>query len=313
MPSGRNRVRMGRWLFAALFVVVVASPAAAGSGEATLIINAPDKAGTPGNYRSTSDVSKLGDDVVVDGLEKLRASGSAQFSAEGLAAVLQRTGGRPLTVLDLRQESHGFVGGAAVSWYVSRDTANAGKTDEQINADESELLAGLAGQRTVTVKQVKKDENTDITSAKTVELPAPTVETEQAVAEAQNAAYVRVHAADHFRFTDAEIDTLVRIWQGRPADSWLHVHCTAGDGRTTQALVIFDLLENATTVSLKDVGERQHELGQTDVLRVRAKPEWRHDRDADRVQLLRRFSRYAKEHPGGEGETWSSWSARNPS
>jgi protein tyrosine phosphatase len=196
---------------------------------------------------------------------------------------------------------------------VSRDTANAGKTDEQINADESELLAGLAGQPTVTVKQVKKDENTDITSAKTVELPAPTVETEQAVAEAQNAAYVRVHAADHFRFTDAEIDTLVRIWQGRPADSWLHVHCTAGDGRTTQALVIFDLLENATTVSLKDVGERQHELGQTDVLRVRAKPKWRHDSDADRVQLLRRFSRYAQEHPGGEGETWSSWSARNPS
>jgi hypothetical protein len=304
---------MGRWLFAALFVVVVASPAAAGSGEATLIINAPDKAGTPGNYRSTSDVSKLGDDVVVDGLEKLRASGSAQFSAKGLAAVLQRTGGRPLTVLDLRQESHGFVGGAAVSWYVSRDTANAGKTDEQINADESELLAGLAGLPTVTVKQVKKDENTDITSAKTVELPAPTVETEQAVAEAQNAAYVRVHAADHFRFTDAEIDTLVGIWQGRPADSWLHVHCAAGDGRTTQALVIFDLLENATTVSLKDVVERQHELGQTDVLRVRAKPEWRHDSDPDRAEFLRRFSRYAKEHPGGEGETWSSWSARNPS
>jgi hypothetical protein len=106
---------MTRWLFAALFVVVVASPAAAASGEVTLIINAPDKAGAPPNYRSTSDVSKLGEDVVVDGLEKLRASGSAQFSAKGLAAVSQRTGGRPLTVLDLRQESHGFVGGAAVS------------------------------------------------------------------------------------------------------------------------------------------------------------------------------------------------------
>ena len=102
----------------------VASPAFAGTDQPTLILNAPDKAGAPRNYRS---------------IKKLDASGSGQFSAKELDAVRERTGGRPLIVLDLRQESHGFVGGTAVSWF---------------GVDESALLAGVAGQRTVTVQKV---------------------------------------------------------------------------------------------------------------------------------------------------------------
>ena len=78
----KGRIERGiRWsrhvvappILIALFVVALASPAWAGGGNVTLIINAEDKAGVPRNYRSTS--AKLdGDHLSAAGLEKLRAS-----------------------------------------------------------------------------------------------------------------------------------------------------------------------------------------------------------------------------------------------
>lgn len=296
----------------AIFVVALAAPVWAGAGQVTLIINAPDKTGAPRNYRSESD--KLdGNKPSATGLEKLRASGSGQFSGKGLVAILKRTGGAPLVVLDLRQESHGFVGGTAVSWFGSRDWANRDKTPEQISNDESQLLSTLTGQPKITAQKVtKKNSDGAIESSERVTLPAQTVQSEQQLVGAQGGSYVRVYATDHVRFTDEQVDQLVAFWQNRPADGWVHVHCAAGDGRTTQALVLFDILENASAVSLKDIVDRQEKLGGIDVLSVRPKPAWRHDGDAGRATFVRRFYQYAKEHPRGEGETWSSWSARNP-
>jgi hypothetical protein len=99
--KGRHRL-FARSLLVIGLVLAAASPALAGTDQVTLILNAPDKAGTPRNYRA---------------IKELAASGSGQFSAKQFDAVRERAGGRPLVVLDLRQESHGFVGGNAVSWF----------------------------------------------------------------------------------------------------------------------------------------------------------------------------------------------------
>ena len=72
------------------------------------------------------------------------------------------------------------------------------------------------------------------------------------------------------------------------------------------------MLENAGTVSLKNIVDRQHDLGGTAMLSVSSKTSWRKDAAIARAKLVRRFYMYAKEHPRGEGETWSSWAARNP-
>jgi len=148
----------------------VASPAFAGTDQPTLILNAPDKAGAPRNYRS---------------IKKLDASGSGQFSAKELDAVRERTGGRPLIVLDLRQESHGFVDGTAVSWFGARDAANSGKSSDQIGVDESALLAGVAGRQTVTAQKVTgKTTDRAIGETKPVDLPVHTVQNEDEVVSA---------------------------------------------------------------------------------------------------------------------------------
>jgi Inositol hexakisphosphate len=295
-------------------VIAIASPAFAAPDEATLIINAHDKSGLPRNYRATSDVSKLdGNKALAVGLEKLRASASGQFSAKGLTAVLRRAGGRPVVVLDLRQESHGFVGGAAVSWFGIRNAANSGKSGDQISRDESDLLAGLTGHTTITVKEVtSKSTDRAIEHSKDVQLPVDGVRSEEDLVRSTGAGYTRVYAADYMPFTNDEVDQLVTFWQSRPAGSWLHLHCAAGDGRTTQALALFDMLENAGAVSLKNIVDRQHELGGTPLLSVDSKTSWRKEAAIARAALVRRFYDYAREHPRGEGETWSSWSARNP-
>jgi len=296
-----------------LFVVALAAPAAAGPDDTLLIVNAERNVGLPRAYRATSEASKHGGIRTVAGLEKLRASASGQFSVKGFAAVAARTGGAPLIVIDLRQESHGFVDGTAVSWFGPRNGANQGKTPEQIVQAEGALLAGLAGQPTVTVQKVTdKGADTRIEGSESVSLPARNIQSEEQLVLAERAGYLRAPNADYVPFANEEVDQLVTFWENRSPDTWVHVHCNAGGGRSTTALVLFDMLENATTVKFDDIVDRQDELGGNDLLSVRSEPKWRHDAQAQRAEFIRRFYQYAREHPRGQGEAWSSWAARNP-
>jgi hypothetical protein len=296
----------------ALFVVALVSPVAAVADDTLLILNAAGNDGLPRGYRSTSDASKH-EGIRTVGLEKLRASASGQFSVNGFASIARRTGGAPLIVLDLRQESHGFVGGTAVSWFGPRNGANQGKTPEQISQDEGALLAGLAGQTTITVQKVTdKGADTRIGGTEAVSLPARNVQSEEQLVLGEGARYLRVPNADYVPFATEEVDQLVAFWQNRSPDTWVHAHCNAGGGRSTTALVLFDMLENANAVKFEDIVHRQDELGGNDLLSIRSEPKWRHDAQVQRAEFIRRLYRYAREHPHGDGETWSSWAARNP-
>ena len=76
----------------------------------------------PRNFRTTNDRlnESNGETTATTGLSQLRASGSGEFTVEGLKVVLARTQG-PVTVFDLRQETHLFVNDLPLSWYASHD------------------------------------------------------------------------------------------------------------------------------------------------------------------------------------------------
>ncbi|MBP5200048.1 MAG: protein tyrosine phosphatase, partial [Schwartzia sp.] len=106
----------------------------------------PDLA-EPRNFRMASDdwrVEPEDEPPSREGLDTLRASGSAQCTADGFAALYETLAaaapGAPIYDVDLRQESHGFVDGIPVSWFEERNQANAGKTPEEALADETERL-----------------------------------------------------------------------------------------------------------------------------------------------------------------------------
>src|SRR5881409_3483872 len=92
----------------------------------------------PRNFRTTNDPLKenKGETPSTTGLSDLRASGSGEFTPKGLKLVLARTRG-PVTVFDLRQETHVFVNDIPVSWYASRDWANVGRSQNAIESDEA--------------------------------------------------------------------------------------------------------------------------------------------------------------------------------
>src|SRR5881296_4452618 len=98
----------------------------------------------PRNFRTTNDPleQNKGETPSTTGLSDLRASGSGEFTPESLKLVLTRTRG-PVTVFDLRQETHIFVNDLPVSWYASRDWANVGRGQSAIEADEAARVQSL--------------------------------------------------------------------------------------------------------------------------------------------------------------------------
>src|SRR5207245_6962572 len=81
----------------------------------------------PRNFRTTDDRLKTnkGQIPAETGLADLHASGSGEFTADGLKLLLARTRG-PVTVFDLRQETQIFVHGLPIGWFATREWANCG-------------------------------------------------------------------------------------------------------------------------------------------------------------------------------------------
>jgi protein-tyrosine phosphatase len=263
----------------------------------------------PRNFRTTDDPLKAskGETPATTGLSDLRASGSGEFTPEGLKLVLARTRG-PVTVFDLRQETHIFVNGLPVSWYASRDWANVGRSQSAIEADEAARVESFKPGSEIDIRPgepVKKG------SANSVPPQRVTVErasTEHDVVSAAGANYVRLTVTDHARPPDEEIDRFVLAVRALPENAWAHFHCEAGLGRTTTFMVLYDMLRNANRVSLEDIVLRQKILSHGyDVLQPDEPGNWKAPYAADRAAFVRAFYNYARANANGRPQLWSEW------
>jgi predicted protein tyrosine phosphatase len=285
-------------------------------GDVPLIRDEPDTTSVPRHFRMMSDPfpgDAHGPLPSRAGLDALRASGSAQFGAQGLRAIIERVG-RPVVVVDLRQESHGFLDGVPVSWYAFHDQVNIVRTLIEIRQDEQRRLAALAGETDVTVL-VKSAQTAsgEISEATPVHLTALTPLTERELVQSQGAGYFRIPATDFLPPTAANVDRFVAFASSLPPEVWLHIHCHAGDGRTTTFLAIWDMMHNAARVSVEDIVRRQALLGPHDLFAVGTPENWKYPFQLEMAGFIRRFHQYAKEN-AADGFTvpWSVWSAAHP-
>ena len=278
-------------------------------------IDADDVRGLPRNFRTMEDefhapYKKDMDDSYVptrEGLERLCASGSGEFSASGLQSLLEALAEKTqmaICIVDLREESHGFFDGTAVSWYGERDWGNVGLTQEEALADEAERIHGAAGQM-MTVAHLGGEKN----PLDEHEIFVEEAQTEKELVEAAGLRYKRIAATDHIWPSPAAVDEFVQFYKSMPEDIWLHFHCQAGEGRTTEFLAMYDILKNPA-VPLQDILYRQCLLGGSYVAHV--EPEgstyWKVPYYVEKAKHIALFYRYVQENEGaGFAVSWSAW------
>lgn len=166
-----------------------------------------------------------------ESLSTLNISGSAQFSepqfrsfAESLRTCAE---GKRVIIIDLRQESHGFVNGIPISWYGSHNWANVGMSIEAIERDEQERFEPMVG--TVIKDYGRKDDE----AINETEIHVERFMTERELVESEGFEYYRLPIQDHTWPTSDTLDSFIEFVKALDKDDvWLHFHCRAGKGRT---------------------------------------------------------------------------------
>jgi len=263
----------------------------------------------PRNFRTTDDPLKptTGGIPTDAGLANLRASGSGEFTADGLKYLLARTRG-PVTVFDLRQETHVFVNGLPVSWFATNDWANVGRSHKEIEEEEAAWVQSFKPGSKIIVRPGAAVKKPGVAFSAPQNVIVEHASTERHVVEPNRAAYVRLTVTDHARPLDEEVDRFILAVRGLPDNGWAHFHCEAGRGRTTTFMVLYDMLRNAARVPMKDIVRRQQLLGYNyDVLRPADSGDWRAPYTDDRIAFVHAFYNYARANPNGRPQLWSEW------
>jgi protein-tyrosine phosphatase len=264
----------------------------------------------PRNWRTTDDpLTPAASEAppAILGLRDLRASGSGEFTPEGLELVLTRTRG-PVTIFDLRQETHIFVNDLPVSWYASRDWANVGRTESDIEANEAARVASLKPGSKIDVRPGHPVKHGNASSVPPQQVTVERASIERDVVQSAGASYVRITVTDHTRPLDNEVDRFILAVRAFPENAWAHFHCEAGLGRTTTFMVLYDMLRNASRVSLDDIVQRQKILSHGyDVLQPDEPSNWKGPYAAERAEFIRAFYDYARANVNGRPLLWSEW------
>lgn len=266
--------------------------------DVLLVLNMENISLLPRNFRmSTNEMDDTVRPPSTIGLEKLKASGSGQFSQRSLEWMLNIIPSSSILIVDLREESHGFLNGHAMSWYANMNLGNLGKSVEEIHFDENMCL-----QDSLHMGGVYFYHN---------ENPFPFLIgvnyacNEQMLAEFYGLHYMRLPCTDHRKPTDAVVDDFIALLRSRPHDQWLHFHCSAGKGRTSTFMTMLDIFLNAKEVSLEDIISRQKLIGGKDFWNLPSTDSWKYDSMVDRIDFLKEFYTYCQ--TASENQTWTQW------
>lgn len=228
----------------------------------------------------------------------LKIAGGGQPTKRVLAhlpALLGLPPDMPIWDIDLRQESHGFLNHAAVSWHGPQNAANRGLAATEVEQDETARLQGTLGRVVQALPMGRYDEEHIKTSFAE---PVESWSTERGLAHKSGLGYKRLAATDMEWPRPAVIDDFVDFYRSLPKNhGWLFFHCQAGQGRTTTFMVLYELLEHPS-VTADEAIAHQRSLGGADLS------------SGPRYHGLQLFAHYVKENCASNfQQTWSQWLA----
>ena len=262
-----------------------------------LTVDSFNKPILPRNFRkSTDEIKNPPASLNLNGLNTLNISGSSQFAEEPLRLVRESIGRNiHTTVVDLREESHGFINGIAVSWTNSKNNANMGLTREEVLIDEAKKLKSIPLNKPINFYNHPKEV---ITVTK--------VEDENHLVGSQSMNYIRIPVTDGKLPTDPMVDYFIDSMNSLPKNMWIHFHCKAGIGRTTTFMVMYDMMKNCKNVSADDIIKRQV------LLAGFSQKTSESFYSKERIAFLNKFYNYCKESEDFKIK-WSQWNTQSQS
>ena len=203
---------------------------------------------------------------------------------------------KKIYMVDLRQESHGFAEEYPVSWYELKNKANVDKTFYEIERDEIKRLKNLRGKLTEFLPLG----NYDTEHFNAVNFAPKVTLTEKKAAESAGFKYVRFYAQDMVFPAPEVVDEYLNFLAQIDSDTWLHFHCQAGHGRTTNFLVMYDILQHPE-LPLEEIVQYQYGLGGANLFD-----------NAEYEKFIKLFYQYAHELQDKKTSlTWSAWLKNN--
>ncbi|MFI5343313.1 MAG: hypothetical protein ACHQUC_03735 [Chlamydiales bacterium] len=280
--------------------------------SSVFIINSKNESGIPRNFRSTSNDFMRpteGPRPSTEGLKALNISGSSQFSEKGLVSILDQLGHpKNFYIVDLRQEYHGFLNGTPVSWYAPKNWENVGKSVNQIlNGEKERLQVALERKDLILSKIVKKDKKgLKLPEAASVPFTAVGATTEEVLASRYQLGYIRIPVTDACKPTNEMVDRFISFVKSLPNESWLHFHCSAGVGRTSTFMIMYDIMKNSKKLSFEEIFKRQYLLGGANLSKFDPETSWKYPLAVERYQFLKDFYEYARANSDNFATTWSA-------
>ena len=203
----------------------------------------------PKRLRKTTSLSTIEnrEDLNLEGLNTLNISGSQQFTPNNIELLI--TGidtDLPITVVDLREESHGFVNGSAISFTNDRNNPNKGLSREEVLLDEKTRLSEL-----------KLGEQLTFFNKPFLTLEVDKIKTEEELTKEYGLNYVRITVTDKTMPKDEMVDYFIEFANSLEEENWLHFHCKHGVGRTSTFMIMFDIMKNHKISKLEDIINRQ--------------------------------------------------------
>jgi protein-tyrosine phosphatase len=226
---------------------------------AYLTLDADNNYTLPENFRTTAH------------MKNLKLIGSAQFSEDNLKYIMDHYP-KPDYLFDLRQESHGFIDGIAISH-------RHGETNRVI------VLIG-----NIWLNILKQGSN-EIN--------------EQHIANKYKIKYTQIPVLDHQRPSDEEVNYFVKMISQIPVNKWLYFHCRDGKGRTTTFMAMTEMMRDRKA-SFEYIMHYQHEIGGDNLLKLDLAKKLNSYALA-RVQFLKNFYDYCKENRDNFQTSWSEW------
>lgn len=295
------------------FIIVVGIGAYvwARSTRPLLVLDMQNMAEFPSRFRTSSDLI-TNDQINTKGLSSLRMMGSGQFSEVSLRFILHHFNIQRLTIIDLRQESHGFLNGDAISWYAAHNAANRKKSDKQIEKIQERLLTNLKQLSRVNIyKILEKAEDATIKHSKPILYNVQDVKSEAEVSAEHHFDYQRVYVQDFHAPDSFQVDRFIQIVKRLPPGEWIYFHCRGGVGRTTVFMAMYDMMHNAKRISFDDVLARETTIGGKDLTDLPTKGSYKYSFGLERINFLRKFYDYARHNHDEFATSWRDWLKRS--